>query len=100
MQADTRAVERQVETIVAQLQAQLVQSDIRANRDAASAAFEELEALRRRIIEAQSSDAGSTESQAVEALLTDASRKVWSLYEAYHQELQHQLEWASSRDYE
>jgi hypothetical protein len=99
MQIDIRAVECQVETIFAQLQARLTQGDAVEKRDAASAAYEELEVLRQQVIETES-DAESTERPTIESLLTGASRKAWSLYEAYHQELQHQLEWASTRDYE
>ena len=100
MQLDKQAIEHQIEVIFSQLQAQLTQSDAAGIRDVAYAAYEELEALRQSVMATELSGAESTERQAIEAALKDARRKAWSLYDAYHQDLQHQLEWASTRDYE
>lgn len=100
MQLDKQAIERQIEVIFSQLQAQLTQSDAAGRRDAAYAAYEELEALSQSAVETKLPGAESAECRAIEAVLTDARRKAWSLYDAYHQDLQHQLEWASTRDYE
>lgn len=81
-----------IESIWQHLQASLSQGDLRAKRDTALAAFEELSAIiaiRRR----------SMPPPEVMACFTDALEKIQRLYEAYHQELQYTLEWANTQDF-
>ena len=100
MQTTMQALKHQIEARFSQLQIQLAQGDTRSRRDAAYALYEELGALRQQYADPRTSHADAAEGHAVDALLTDASHKAWSLYSAYHQELQNQLEWASTREYE
>jgi hypothetical protein len=82
-----------IERLWQRLQASLSQGDLRAKRDTALAAYEELRA----IAEIRRSSATPPD---VMACFVEALEKIQRLHEAYHQELQYTLEWASSRDFE
>lgn len=83
---DTAAVTTQVESLFARLQQELAGSDARQRCELAQAAVAKLQALRETV------GASPALAEPVDAALNKAA----SLYETFHQELQYELEWASS----
>ncbi|WP_225776322.1 hypothetical protein [Pseudomonas sp. Marseille-Q5115] len=77
----------QIEQLIAILNRKIAEGDALLSRDAAYAAYQELGSLREQ----------SGISAEAQKLLEQASQKVWRLYEAFHLEVQHDLEWANSR---
>jgi hypothetical protein len=69
------------------------------SRDAAYAVYVKLASLREQL-PAQPDVSKPLTEAGVEKALEQASQKAWRLYEAFHLEVQYDLEWASSRSYE
>lgn len=85
---DTTAITAQVESIFARLQQDLAGSDARQRCELAQAAVAKLQALRETV----------DGSPVLAAPVDTALNKATSLYEAFHQELQYELEWASNNE--
>lgn len=78
-------IETQIQEVLSELNIQLRNDDLRAKRDAAQVCLAALEALQER--------ACSDEH----AMLIAACERVRCTFDALHQELQYQLEWASTQ---
>ena len=78
-------IKAQIQEVLSELDIQLRDDDLRAKREAAQACLAALEALQ----ECACSDE--------RAILLEACERVRCTYDALHQELQYQLEWASSQ---
>lgn len=89
----------EIEQLMAGLSGKIAEGHAAQSCDAAYAVYLELEALREQF--APKPDVNRTRTKAgVEKALEQASQKAWRLYEAFHLEVQYDLEWASSRSYE
>ncbi|MFT3931046.1 MAG: hypothetical protein QM709_12210 [Spongiibacteraceae bacterium] len=77
----------QIETWLAELDAALAQSSTRERRDAAQAVYEKLLALREEI--------EPHASTSLRSHMDNALAKSRQLHDAFHAELQHELEWAA-----
>ena len=80
----------EIEQLMAGLNRNIAEGHAVQSRDAAYAAYLKLIALREQ----------SGISAEAERLLEQNCQKAWLLYEAFHLEVQHELEWANSRSYE
>jgi hypothetical protein len=84
----------EIEQLMAGLSGKIAEGHAAQSCDAAYAVYLELEALREQF--APKPDVNRTRTKAgVEKALEQASQKAWRLYEAFHLEVQYDLEWAS-----
>lgn len=84
---------------MAGLDGKIAEGHAAQSRDAAYAVYVKLASLREQL--PAQPDVNRTRTEAgVERALEQASQKAWRLYEAFHLEVQYDLEWASSRSYE
>ncbi len=89
----------EIEQLMAGLDSKIAEGHAVQSRDAAYAVYVKLALLREQL--PTQPDASKTLTEArVEKALEQASQKAWRLYEAFHLEVQHDLEWVSSRSYE
>lgn len=85
----------EIEQLMAGLDGKIAEGHAAQSRDAAYAVYVKLEALREQL--PPQPDVNRTRTEAwVEEALEQASKKAWRLYEAFHVEVQYDLEWASS----
>ena len=82
----------EIEQLMAGLNRKIAEGNAAQSRDAAYAVYVKLASLREQL--PALTEAG------VEKALEHASQKARRLYEAFHLEVQYDLEWASSRSYE
>lgn len=80
------SIKTQIQEVLSELSIQLREDDLRAKRDAAQACLVALEVLQERAFSDDESE-----------ILLEACERVRCTYDALHQELQYQLEWASSQ---
>ncbi|HDZ56751.1 MAG TPA: hypothetical protein ENI17_01685 [Pseudomonas xinjiangensis] len=89
----------EIEQLMSGLDGKIAEGHAAQSRDAAYAVYVKLEALHEQLPPQSNVNRTLTEA-GVEDALEQARKKAWRLYEAFHLEVQYDLEWASSRSYE
>jgi len=89
----------EIEQLMSRLDGKIAEGHAAQSRDAAYAVYVKLASLREQL-PAQPDVSKPLTEAGVEKALEQASQKAWRLYEAFHLEVQYDLEWASSRSYE
>jgi len=87
----------EIEQLMAGLDSKIAEGHDAQSRDAAYAVYVKLALLREQL--PTQPDVSKTLTEARVKALEHASQKAWRLYEAFHLEVQYDLEWASSRSY-
>ena len=93
----TNAQTIEIEQLMAALDRKIAKGNAAQSRDSAYTVYLKLQTLSEQFLALAIPELTKAE---VEKCLTEARQKAWRLYETFHLEVQHDLEWASSRRYE